>query len=83
MECGYENPKKLSKCWECGADLTKQKIVNIGNSANKFLKSENEYKPPLQNSYKKSKYGRCPKCNSLVNLHEGVRRCSFCGFMYK
>lgn len=83
MECGYENPKNLSKCWDCGADLTKQKIANIKKSANTFLNSEYENKTPRQDSYKKSKYGRCPECNSLVILQDGRGRCRFCGFMYK
>lgn len=80
MECGYENPKNLSKCWDCGADLTKQKIANIKKSANTFLNSEYENKTPRQDSYKKSKYGRCPECNSLVILQDGRGRCRFCGF---
>lgn len=94
MECGYENPKNLSKCWECGADLNNQKpkytkkhigpeSKTINNNNTQIKSSKKKLDDTKKTQYKrlrsKRKYVRCPKCNSLVNLeHSSV--CRYCNY---
>ena len=95
MECGYENPKNLSKCWDCGADLTNQEPMyakkhieseskTVNNPTNSQINSskkklEHSKEIPHKRLKSKSKYERCPKCNSLVNMNDGSV-CRYCNY---
>jgi len=85
--CGYENIKNSSKCWSCGADLTKQDPIYTKKHKKPETKTVNKSKAVNKSkniNYKKitqkyNKYERCPKCNSLVNM-ELSSMCNYCNY---